>query len=78
MPHTKSITMAVTYIFLYYNCILVCEMFFDRWGHSNLTISVLTKDFTLYSIYRSNCQYAKFTVLHKLISIVLLLTNQIK
>ena len=45
-------------------------------GVNNLR--VLSKDFNLCSIYRSNSYYGKFTALHKLISIVLQLTNQIK
>ena len=41
-------------------------------------LRALVKYFTLCSIYRSNQPYGKFTELHKLISIVLQLTNQLK
>ena len=41
-------------------------------------LRVLTKEFTLYSIYRSNRPLSKIHGLHKLILIVLQLKNQIK
>ena len=72
--------MAASYLFFNYNCILFCEMSFpDRWGHAKSTTSecYLKVLFCLVFIAQIS-HYGKFMALHKLISIVLQLTNQIK
>lgn len=55
--------MFVVYIFLNYDCILLCEMYFsDRWGHSHLRVG---KNLLCYDLIK-----AKLTTFHKLILIV--------
>ena len=67
--------MVATYLFLTTIASSVMEHLF-RIDWDNL--KVLAKDFTLRSIIAQISHFGKFIALHKLISFVLQLTNQIK
>ena len=54
-------------------------MFLDRWGHPNLATSERLLKILLCIVFIVQIgHYGKFMALHKLISIVFELTNQIK
>ena len=70
--------MIAAYLFSNYNCILACEVsFLDQPGHSKLTTSECwLKVLFCVAFITEICHYGKVAALHKFISIVLQLKNQ--
>ena len=74
---TRRLYVSASYLFLKYNSMLVYGTYFSDWWEFTLANYFQSvTEFTLRFLYRLISHYGKFTTLHKLISIVLQLTNQ--
>ena len=73
MPHTRIITVAANYIYF----LIIIAFWFVKYVFRS--VGTLSLKILLCIVFTDQIDhYGKFTALHKLISIVLQLTNQIK
>ena len=71
--------MIAAYLFLNYNCILLCETsLYYPWGHSNLPFSECYLKVLLCVVFIAQISHNGIMKLDKLISVALQLENKIK